>query len=65
MATEAKLKTLLAWLDTNEIKWDKKNLEIRLSNGSFGVFALRDLSDRQPCKYPLCCWNRGLTLGEW
>lgn len=46
-----KLLTLLEWFKENEIKWDEDFLEIRQINGSFGVYALKDISKQKKRKF--------------
>lgn len=42
-AQENKLKVLLNWFDENKIEWDKEALEIKVTDGSFGVFAKKNM----------------------
>lgn len=49
-ATEAKLDILLKWFDDNKIEWDKEALEIKVINGSFGVYAKKDMKKDKPGK---------------
>jgi hypothetical protein len=43
MATEKRLDLLLKWFDDNKIEWDKEALEIKETNGSFGVYAKKNM----------------------
>ena len=43
MATKGKLDTLLQWFSDNEIFWENNEVEIREKDGSFGVYALKDI----------------------
>lgn len=45
---QAKLDILLKWFDDNKIEWDKSSLEIKETNGSFGVFAKKDMKKDKP-----------------
>lgn len=52
-----KLQTLLKWFEDNKIEWDKDALEIKESNGSFGVHAKKSMKKDKPGKShssPLC-----------
>ncbi|KAF7721273.1 hypothetical protein EC973_004982 [Apophysomyces ossiformis] len=56
MSLKDKLDTLLKWFEANEIKWDNKCLEIRIVNDSYGVFAKKDLKNKNPIvKIPKEC----------
>lgn len=45
--TGDKLSRLLEWFKENEIKWEQDLLEIRQVEGSFGVYALKDISKQK------------------
>lgn len=45
-----KLQTLLKWFEDNKIEWDKDALEIKESNGSFGVHAKKSMKKDKPGK---------------
>ncbi|KAL0141707.1 hypothetical protein V8B55DRAFT_1446075 [Mucor lusitanicus] len=51
-----KLQTLLKWFEDNKIEWDKDALEIKESNGSFGVHAKKSMKKDKPVvKIPKEC----------
>ncbi|KAG1053647.1 hypothetical protein G6F43_004299 [Rhizopus delemar] len=43
MSAQQKLDRLTKWFDDNNIKWDKDALSIKELDGSFGIFALKDM----------------------
>ncbi|KAI8982990.1 hypothetical protein BDB01DRAFT_137258 [Pilobolus umbonatus] len=43
MTAETKLQTLCKWLDDNKVKWNKEGLDIKTTNGSFGIYAKTNL----------------------
>lgn len=43
MSQSSKLELLLKWFDDNDVQWDKDSLEIKETNGSFGVHAKKNL----------------------
>lgn len=53
-AQQKKLELLLNWFDENKIEWDKEALEIRETNGSFGVFAKKNMKKDKPGKRKQC-----------
>lgn len=42
-AQQKKLEVLLKWFDENKIEWDKEALEVKEVNGSFGVYAKKNM----------------------
>lgn len=50
MVTEEKLTTLLAWFDENKYEWRKDLIQVRISNGAFAVYAVKDITEKQPRK---------------
>jgi hypothetical protein len=53
-AQQAKLEILSKWFDDSKIEWDKDALEIKENNGSFGVFAKKDMKKDKPGKNIFC-----------
>lgn len=49
-AQQNKLELLLKWFDENKIEWDKEALELRETNGSFGVYAKKNMKKDKPSK---------------
>jgi hypothetical protein len=49
-ATQVKLDILLKWFDDNKIEWDKEALEIKETNGSFGVYTKQNMKKDKPGK---------------
>lgn len=47
MANVEKLNLLLKWFKDNEIEYDKESIEIRINDGSFGVYALKNLPSKK------------------
>lgn len=47
MATVEKLDLLLKWFKDNEVEYDKESIEIRITEGSFGVYALKKLPSKK------------------
>ncbi|KAG0165212.1 hypothetical protein DFQ28_009086 [Apophysomyces sp. BC1034] len=47
MSPKEKLDILLKWFDDSEIEWDKENLDIRITDNSFGVFAANDVKKKK------------------
>lgn len=39
----SKLDILLQWFNDNKVDWNKESLIVKEINGSFGVYALKDL----------------------
>lgn len=51
MSAQQKLDRLTKWLDDNNIKWDKDALSIKELDGSFGIFALKDMKKSDTSKH--------------
>lgn len=54
MAAVKRLDLLLKWLDDNKVEWDKDVLEIKEINGSFGVYAKKNMKKDKPGKRVFC-----------
>ncbi|KAI9263876.1 hypothetical protein EDC94DRAFT_606415 [Helicostylum pulchrum] len=55
-AQQKKLEVLLKWFDENKIEWDKEALEVKEVNGSFGVYAKKNMKkDKAVVKIPKNC----------
>lgn len=51
MATQEKLTLLHAWLEDNKVSYDQSNIEIRIKDGSFGVYAVKNLPSKKTGKW--------------
>ena len=51
MSAQHKLDRLTKWFDDNNIKWDKDALSIKELDGSFGIFALKDMKKSDTSKH--------------
>lgn len=51
MATEEKLNILTAWLKDNQVEYDQENIDIRMKDGSFGVYAVKNLPTQKTGKH--------------
>lgn len=49
-AQQNKLEVLLNWFNENKVEWDKEALEIRETDGSFGVYAKKNMKKDKPGK---------------
>jgi hypothetical protein len=50
MAAVKRLDLLLKWFEDNKVEWDKEALEIKETNGSFGVYAKKNMKKDKPGK---------------
>lgn len=51
MATQEKLTLLKDWLKDNKVSYDQSNIEIRIKDGSFGVYAVKNLPSKETGKW--------------
>ncbi|SAM06676.1 hypothetical protein [Absidia glauca] len=64
MATQEKLTLLKDWLKDNKVSYDQNNIEIRIKDGSFGVYALKNLPSKETVvKIPKECILSPKTTG--
>ncbi|KAI8092490.1 uncharacterized protein BX664DRAFT_276778 [Halteromyces radiatus] len=47
MATQDKLDILLKWFKDNQVEYEQESIDIRIKDGSFGVYALKNLPSKK------------------